>query len=61
MTTYRRLKKLCITNDTADMQLMEIAFDPIKAYANLLEFHQVLNDYKIKSLQQLRDILEVFK
>ncbi len=61
MTTYRRLKKLGITKGTANMQLVEIAFDPVKAYGLLFEVSDLLVRYRIKSVTHLESVLERLK
>lgn len=61
MTTYRRLKKLGITKDTANFNLIEVAFDPVKAYRVLFEISGILAKYRIRSVTHLESVLESLK
>ena len=61
MTTYRRLKKLCITKDTANLNLVEVAFDPVRAYSVLFEISEILAKYRIRSVTHLESVLERLK
>ena len=58
---YRRLKKLCITKDTANLNLVEVAFDPVRAYSVLFEISEILAKYRIRSVTHLESVLERLK